>query len=313
MKLALLFPGQGAQYEGMGKELYEKHDWVKNIYQKVADRFSLDLYKLCFESDLEYLTRTDHAQAAIFVVSYINYLNFLQEYEIKPEYMAGHSLGEFTAFAASEALSFEDALGLVIERGRLMQAESEKSQGGMLAVKWDYENVDKMCRKMMKHHNCSISISNYNSINQIVLSGDEDSLNTAEKIFEANEILTTRLNVSAAFHSGFMETAACEFSFLLSEVNFSVPECGIISNVSGLPYNDDFYRLLSRQMVSAVRWYESLQFLEKEGVDIYVDMGPKSILKGIMKRSLRKGKVYSFEEEEDKILLDKILSEQEGL
>ncbi len=307
MKLALLFPGQGAQYTSMGKSLYEKFDWVKKIYQDASDRFAFDIYKRICESDLEYLTRTDNAQIAIFVTSYINYLAFLDEYKIKPDYMAGHSLGEFTALVASGALSFEKALELVLERGRLMQIESEKSQGGMLAVKWDYENVNQVCEEIMEKHHCNISISNYNSKNQIVLSGDSNSLNIAEKTLEMNGILTTKLNVGAAFHSSHMETASSAFSTLLSKINFSIPECKVISNVSGLPYEGDFYSLLSKQMVSTVRWYESVKYLEEEGVDIYIDLGPKSVLKGIMKRNLSKGKIYSYEDEEDKLLLNNIL------
>ena len=120
------------------------------------------------ESDLEYLTRTDHAQIAIFVVSYINYLAFLNEFNIRPAYMAGHSLGEFTALAASGALSFEESLELVLERGRLMQVEADKSQGGMLAVKASYDNVNLICNEFMEQHHSKISISNYYSAIQCV-------------------------------------------------------------------------------------------------------------------------------------------------
>lgn len=311
MKSAMLFPGQGAQYAGMGKGLYEKYDWVKKICQDIKERFSLDLYKLTCESDLNYLTRTDHAQIAIFVVSYINYRAFLNKYKIVPEYMAGHSLGEFTALTASGALSFEESIELVLERGRLMLAEAEKSQGGMLAVKWNYENVKNICKESMEQHNLKISISNYNSVNQIVLSGDWDTLNIMEKTFESIGILTTRLNVGAAFHSSYMEMASREFSSLLSRIKFSEPKCKVISNVSSLPYKGDIYSMLSKQMVSTVRWYETIKYLEEEGVDIYIDMGPKGILKSMMKRNLSKGKVYSYEDEEDKILLDRILKKQE--
>ncbi len=311
MKFAMLFPGQGAQYVSMGKGLYEKFDWVKKIYQDISNRFALDLYKLSCESDLEYLTRTDHAQIAIFVVSYMNYLAFLNEFNIRPEYMAGHSLGEFTALAASGALSFEESLGLVLERGRLMQIEADKSQGGMLAVKSSYENVNLLCKEFMEQHHSKISISNYNSANQIVLSGDSDTLNIIEKTLESNGILTTRLNVGAAFHSSYMDMASREFSSLLSKINFSTPNCEVISNVSSLPYEGDIYSLLSKQMVSTVQWHETIKYLEGEGVDIYIDLGPKSILKGMMKRSLGKGKVYSYEDEEDKVLLNQILNKQE--
>lgn len=311
MKFAMLFPGQGAQYVGMGKALYETYDWVKEIYQDIKDRFALDIYKLSCESDLEYLTRTDHAQIVIFVVSYINYLAFLNEFTIRPDYMAGHSLGEFTALTASGALAFEESFELVLERGRLMQIEAEKSQGGMLAVKAGNEKVKLICKEFMEQHNSKVCISNYNSANQIVLSGDTDTLNIIEKTFESNGILTTRLNVGAAFHSSYMNMASCEFSSLLSKKNFLVPKCKVISNVSSLPYGEDIYSLLSRQMVSAVRWHETIKYLEREGVDIYIDIGPKSILKGMMKRSLNKGHVYSYEDEEDKALLHGIFNKQE--
>lgn len=298
MKISLLFPGQGAQYVGMGKELYDQYGWIRDIYKEIGKKHGWDISQLCFYSENDLLTRTDNAQVAIFIISYINYLHLKSLCSFPVDYMAGHSLGEFTALAASGALSFDNALELVIQRGKLMQFEAEKSSGSMIAIRSDIENVSEIKKEIIsKHPECQLSISNYNTVNQIVFSGDENSINIAVKAFDAYEIMTTRLNVGAAFHSEFMKNASVKFSELLTRTDFSKPECKIISNVTGLPYMDNMERILSKQMVSTVQWYKTISYMENEGVDIYIDMGPKDMLKKMCKKSISKGKIFSYEKD----------------
>lgn len=302
MRIALLFPGQGAQYVGMGKEVHQRNDYVKEIYKKANKLCHQDLEKLCFESDLEFLTKTNNAQVAIFLVSYINYLELVNACGRQPDFLAGHSLGEFTALTAAGALSFEEMLELVVKRGNIMQKEAEASAGGMIAVKADINEVLRIRNDILeKEYRCILDVSNYNSLNQIVLSGDNASINLAEKIYEENGILVTRLSVGAAFHSRLMKNAAKEFENVLSKIHFNPTKNVVISNVTGQPYSESIVNELSKQMVSTVQWYQTLKYLENNNVDVYIDMGPKSIMKGMCKRTLKGKKVYSFEEDQDLI------------
>ena len=311
MKIALLFPGQGAQYVGMGKSLYDSYTWVRELYDAASEICKKDMKKLCFFSDIDNLTKTNNAQISIFLNSYINYITLKKRYNLNIAYMAGHSLGEFTALAAAGVLSFEEMLKLVKKRGEIMQSIAVKDSGSMLAVRADIDTVVNVRNKILEDHpQFSLEISNYNSANQVVLSGNQKMIDIAELEYNTQGVMTTRLKVGAAFHSKLMKEPSYEFNSYLQTLNLKQPQCRVISNVTGRPYEDNIIEGLSKQMVSTVQWYQTMEYLEEQKVSAYIDLGPQKILKGLCKRNLRK-QVFSFEE--DMALFEKEIFEKFGL
>lgn len=290
-RIAFVFPGQGSQYVGMGKQLYETSPAARRIFEQADATLGFPLSKLCFEGPQEELDDTINAQPAILTVS-IACLEALKErfgplgYIGAPSLVAGHSLGEFTALVVAGVLDFEDALKLVRERGRLMKETGQQRPGGMAAViGLDEATLEEVVQEAQAEG--VVTLANANSPGQTVLSGELAALQRAMELARARGArLVQRLAVSIASHSPLMQQAAQHFSELISQINLRPPEVPLIANISAqaLTTVDELRAELSEQLTRPVQWTRSVQAMVSQGVDTFVEIGPKQVLTGLIKR-----------------------------
>ncbi|KAA1246082.1 ACP S-malonyltransferase [Aquimarina sp. RZ0] len=257
-----MFPGQGSQYRGMGKDLFKSY---KNEVIQASNILGYDLEELCLKDPNRELSKTQFTQPALYVV---NALSHYQKRDINPKYLIGHSLGEYNALLAAEAFDFLTGLKLVKKRGELM---AEASGGGMAAVLG--LNINELQRKLEDEKYNQIDIANFNTPSQIVIAGPQNVINRAVKDFDKQNIKIIPLFVTAAFHSRYMKPAAENFSFFLKDYKFSSLKTTVISNVTGLPYQDhNISELLSQQICSPVQWINMIRLLMGKGVTEYQEV-----------------------------------------
>jgi [acyl-carrier-protein] S-malonyltransferase len=274
----------------MGRELYEKYrSRVEPFYQRAREALGFDLQELIFGGPEEKLRLTEFAQLAILLDSAIKF----ELLGRRPDYAAGHSLGEYSALVCAGVLSLEDGLRLVHLRGRLMQEAVPAGVGGMLAiVKLDYEKAREICAQT------GAEIANYNSPEQIVISGRREALHKAKELAEAARGKGIELAVSAPFHSSLMKPAEERLKPEIERVKFSVPKFPVVSTVSGEPETDPdrIKELLTRQITAQVRWTEYIMKLKSLGVRRFVEVGPGDVLTKLLKRIDRELEALSFAE-----------------
>lgn len=262
MKKVTMFPGQGSQYKGMGKALFSKY---KAETQRASDILQYDLEELCVQDPNRELVKTQFTQPALYTVNYFRY----KEQNIIPDYAIGHSLGEYNALLAAGGFDFETGLKLVQKRGQLMAAASGGSMAAVLGI-----DIDALKSKINVPKYADIDIANYNTLTQTVISGPGESIKNIVKDFTAQDIRIIPLQVSAPFHSRYMEPAAKEFSEFLKEFNFGTLKIPVISNVTARPYkNEEIATLLSRQISGSVKWCETIQYLMGKGIEDYQENG----------------------------------------
>ncbi|WP_024834388.1 ACP S-malonyltransferase [Ruminiclostridium josui] len=277
--LTFVFPGQGAQQKGMGSHLFDE---FKELVDKADEILGYSIKELCIDDPRQQLANTRYTQPAIYVVSALSYLKKIQETGIKPDYVAGHSLGEYNALFASDAFDFETGLKLVKKRGELM---SQASGGGMAAVVG--LNRSRVEEILQNNSLESIDIANLNSETQIVIAGKIEDIEKAKQVFEDAEGLRmyVQLKVSGAFHSRYMSEARKEFEKYLEKFTFSEMTIPVISNTYARPYKQsEIKRLLSQQIDNSVRWNESIKYLMALGVNEFVEVGPGAVLSGMIKK-----------------------------
>jgi [acyl-carrier-protein] S-malonyltransferase len=284
-RVAYVFPGQGSQSTGMGLDLYNSYPSAKEVFDEADASLGFSLSRLCFEGPEEELTKTHNVQPAILVVS-IACLKALEKAAIvnfpPPTFVAGHSLGEYTALVAAGVLGLADAVLLVRERGRLMYEAGLKNPGSMLAV----IGLDEETVKDISFHSRT-EISNINCPGQIVISGATQALAEANKLAKARGARALiPLRVSGAFHSALMEPVIAEFSKIVSSFRFQSPVIPVISNVTARPLTDvdSIKEELVKQLRNCIQWQGSVEYMMHSGVTTFYEIGPGRVLSGLIRR-----------------------------
>ena len=282
---AYVFPGQGAQFAGMGKDLYDSKPLAKELFDKANDILGYSITDIMFNGTGEQLKETKITQPAVFLHSVISALCLGDEFT--PAMVAGHSLGEFSALVAAGALSFEDGLRLVYARAMAMQKACEVAPGTMAAiVGLDDETVEKVCQQVSTTGNVVVA-ANYNCPGQLVISGNIDAVNQAcELLKEAGAKRALPLKVGGAFHSPLMQPAKDELQTAIENTTFAEPKCPVYQNVDGQPHTapEEIKKNLIAQLTSSVRWTSSVQNMIKDGANDFTECGPGKALQGMIGR-----------------------------
>lgn len=283
---ASVFPGQGAQFIGMGKELYDNSESARNLFEQANDILGFGITDIIFNGTEEELKQTRVTQPAVFLHSYISVVE--SEEGLKADMMAGHSLGEFTALAASGAITFESALTLVHKRATAMQKACEEQPSTMAAILGlPDEKVIELCKSVEGE---IVIPANFNSPGQVVISGSVEGVNRViELAKEAGAKRALPLNVSGAFHSPFMESAREELQQAIEATTFSTPRCPIYQNVDALPHADpaELKSNLIKQLTAPVLWTQAVQNMAKDGATEFNEFGPGNVLQGLIRRILK--------------------------
>ena len=291
-KIAYVFPGQGSQAIGMGLDLYQSSPQARQVFEEADQALQFPLSRLCFEGPEEELRETINAQPAILTVS-IAYLKITSEVNstIKPVFVAGHSIGEYTALVAANVLAFADAVRLVRERGRLMQEAGKIKPGGMAAViGLDETSVEEICFET------GAQIANINCPGQTVVSGTREAIERSIDLAQSRGAVgVVPLEVSGAFHSALMQSTVKGMAQAISQVDFRPPEVPIVANSTAKPVTtvDEVKKELLRQLCHCVQWQPSVEYMAGVGVSIFIEIGPGIVLSKLIKRIAKNAQVLN--------------------
>ena len=299
--ISVIFPGQGSQKIGMGKELFEKFEIVKNIFKEADNILNIPLSKIIFEGTEEDLNLTENTQPAIFLISYAIFNVAKKEFGFtfdKAQFIAGHSLGEYSALCCYDALSFEDTLKVLKQRGKFMQEAVPANEGGMLAI---LGTKLKIVEEIINNNNHKCFIANDNSPQQVVISGLKNNIDLFSEELNKFKIKNIKLNVSAPFHCNLMKKATENMKDNILNLNLKDIKTPIISNFSAKPtiLASDIKKLLISQIEGRVRWLESVEFMINKRTKNFIEIGPGKVLSGLVKRINKNINTYSINDEKD--------------
>ena len=296
MKTAFIFSGQGAQYKGMGKELCENFKCADEIFERAEKSLGFSVKEICFENE-EQLNKTEFTQPSILTMSTAA-LKVLEEHGIKADYAAGLSLGEYSAYVASGAFSFDETVSLVRKRGRFMTEAVPEGVGAMYAILGlDRKTVEDTCEEYKQYG--FVSPANYNAPGQIVIAGEaEVAEKTAAALKEKGAKMTVKLNVSGPFHTALLKPASDKLAVELEKMTISDMNIPVITNVTGteVEKKEDIITLLIKQVMSPVKWEDTVNYLYNKGVDTFIEVGPGKTLSGFVKRTVKGVKIYNVED-----------------
>ena len=300
MHFAFLFPGQGSQYQGMGVNFLKEFPYVKKFFLEASEILHFDIVDLCLNGPNDKLNLTANAQPSILTISYCAFQIIQKEAGIKPFLMAGHSLGEISALCCSGAISFTDALKIVRKRGELMQAAVSEGNGAMIALNGlPVDEVRRLCNSELSGGKAVIS--NINSKDQIVISGEKGSVNAVSDKAKELGAVSIPLKVSAPFHSPLMKPASIGLEAELNNYTFSRLKYPVISNVTCKPYLDEneIIPLLTEQVTTAVNWLKIMEYIGKTSVNVTLELPPKKILTGLFQNQNSAINNYTFDQLEE--------------
>ena len=300
---SLIFPGQGSQIVGMGKDLYHKYEIVKKLFREADEALGVNLSKIIFEGPKEELDLTINTQPAIFLISYSIFKLAKEEFNKdlgKAKFFAGHSLGEYSALSCAGYLNFSETIKILRVRGDAMQNSVPRGEGGMIAILGSKINViEKILRDNQNKFN--VEIANDNSEGQIVVSGKTNDLENLTEILKENSIKNLKLPVSAPFHSKLMSKATNIMKKEIDKLNFQDGNNILISNVTAKEIENkaNLKKLLIKQIESRVRWRESVIYMISKGIKQFIELGPGKVLSGLVKRIDRQTEINTINDEND--------------
>lgn len=314
-KISFLFTGQGAQYIGMGKSLYEEYTVAKQTYEEASDVLGLDIGKLSFEGNIAELIKAENLQTALLTCSVAAFRSYMASVGITPNFVAGHSLGEYAALTCAGGVSFKDALNILKLRGRLSQNIIDKNTTGMTIVdNLSIEEISNVCKKATTPQNL-VMINCYNGPNQAAIAGNNDIVQEVEGLLMDMDAQITPLMMSAPFHTPLMVEAAEELGAYLQGCEFFRLRYPVLSNIDGRPYGggQDIAHKLKEQMINPVRWDKIMDYLLRYGTTVTVEMGPQGILSNLVGTYNKEIRSYCFGQRTERQEAIKFLNSQKEL